>query len=74
MSSRQGIVQNTMLLALGIGAVVGTADLATRVAFSPQRVTERAIARTTAGAVDVVMALSDDRTNIRVVLPSPYGR
>jgi hypothetical protein len=49
-----------------------TADAATRLAFSRQRIAERA--STVAAPGPVLVAHADEHASIRVVLPSPYGK
>ena len=76
MSGRRqsGPLHSAMIMALGIGGILVTADLASRVAFSRQRVAERAATVAGPGLAQVVTAHLDNRANVRVVLPSPYGK
>jgi hypothetical protein len=62
------------MAALGIGGILVAADVATRIAFSRQRVAERAATIAAADPVRLVTAHLDERPNVRVVLPSPYGK
>jgi hypothetical protein len=63
-----------MIMALGIGGILVTADLASRFAFFPQRVAERVAAAAAPGPAQVVTAHLDNQVTVRVVLPSPYGQ
>jgi hypothetical protein len=74
MRRQRGFLHTATVVAFGIGGIFVTADVATRFAFSRQRVAERAATVTGPGTAQVATAHLDGRAKVRVVLPSPYGK